>query len=74
MNQPAIDPRVQREKYYQRIAAKNLTPLWEVLASLVPEKPASPCVTDDLALRRAAPLADGVGAADLAPRKRCAAC
>ena len=44
MNQPAVDPRVQREEYYQRIAAKHLTPLWEVLASLVPEKPASPCV------------------------------
>src|SRR5215470_10336816 len=44
MNQPAVDPRVRREEYYQRIATKHLTPLWEVLASLVPEKPASPCV------------------------------
>ncbi len=44
MNQPAVDPRVQREEYYQRIATKHLTPLWEVLAALVPEKPASPCV------------------------------
>ncbi len=44
MNRPEIDPRVQRDAYYQRIAAKNLTPLWEVLSSLVPEKPTSPCV------------------------------
>jgi gentisate 1,2-dioxygenase len=44
MNRPEIDPRVQRDAYYRRIAAKNLTPLWEVLSSLVPEKPTSPCV------------------------------
>jgi gentisate 1,2-dioxygenase len=44
MNQPAVDSRVRREEYYQRIATKHLTPLWEVLASLVPEKPSSPCV------------------------------
>ena len=44
MNRPEIDPRVQRNAYYKRIAAKNLTPLWEVLSSLVPEKPTSPCV------------------------------
>ena len=44
MNQPAIDLKAQREAYYERIAAKNLVPLWEVLSSLVPEKPASPCV------------------------------
>ena len=44
MNQTAIDLRSQREAYYQRIAKAHLTPLWEVMASLVPEKPQSPCV------------------------------
>jgi gentisate 1,2-dioxygenase len=44
MNQPAIDPRAAREAYYRRIAEQNMTPLWELLASLVPEKPKSPCV------------------------------
>lgn len=44
MSKPAIDPRAQREAYYRRIAAKHLTPLWEVLSSLVPERPASPCL------------------------------
>ncbi len=44
MDHPEIDTRVQRDAYYKRIAAKNLTPLWEVLSSLVPEKPSSPCV------------------------------
>jgi gentisate 1,2-dioxygenase len=44
MSKPAIDPRAQRDAYYKRIAAKNLTPLWEVLSALVPEAPQSPCV------------------------------
>ncbi len=44
MNQPAIDPRAAREAYYRSIAALHMTPLWELLASLVPEKPKSPCV------------------------------
>ena len=44
MTQPVIDMRAQREAYYRRIAAKHLTPLWELMASLVPEKPQSPCV------------------------------
>jgi gentisate 1,2-dioxygenase len=30
--------------FYSRIGEENLTPLWEVLSSLVPQKPASPCV------------------------------
>lgn len=33
-----------RRDFYERIGASNLTPLWEVLHSLVPECPASPCV------------------------------
>ena len=44
MNQPAIDPRAARDAYYRRIAEQNMTPLWELLAALVPEKPNSPCV------------------------------
>jgi gentisate 1,2-dioxygenase len=34
----------QRKRYYERIAAYNLTPLWEVLHALVPPSPASPIV------------------------------
>ncbi len=44
MNQPVVDTRAAREAYYRRIAEKHLTPLWEVLAALVPEKPKSPCL------------------------------
>lgn len=44
MTQAAIDPRAEREGYYRRIAQAHMTPLWEVLASLVPERPQSPCV------------------------------
>lgn len=29
----------QRRAYYERIGANNMTPLWEVLASLVPQQP-----------------------------------
>ena len=44
MSQPAIDIRARRDAYYQRIAAKHLTPLWESMSALVPEHPQSPCV------------------------------
>jgi len=44
MNQPAIDPRAEREDFYRRIAQANMTPLWEVMAALVPENPQSPCM------------------------------
>ena len=44
MNQPAMDPRAAREAYYRRIAEKHMTPLWESLSALVPERPRSPCV------------------------------
>ncbi|HEY7759209.1 MAG TPA: gentisate 1,2-dioxygenase [Burkholderiales bacterium] len=44
MAKPATDPRAAREAYYRRIAEQHLTPLWEVLAALVPEQPQSPCV------------------------------
>ena len=36
-NQPA------REDFYRRLDVKNMTPLWEVLHSLVPPEPAQPC-------------------------------
>ncbi len=44
MTQAAIDTRSERETYYRRIAQANLTPLWESMSSLVPQKPQSPCV------------------------------
>ena len=44
MTQPATDPRAERGSYYRRIAEHSMTPLWEVLASLVPFEPRSPCV------------------------------
>ncbi len=44
MAKPATDPRAAREAYYRRIAEQHLTPLWEVLAALVPEQPQSPCL------------------------------
>jgi gentisate 1,2-dioxygenase len=43
MPRAAIDTRAEREAYYRRIAQANLTPLWEVMSSLVPEQPCSPC-------------------------------
>jgi gentisate 1,2-dioxygenase len=43
MNQP-VDNRAAREEYYRRIATRQLAPLWESLATLVPEQPRSPCV------------------------------
>ena len=33
-----------RRAFYERIATKNMTPLWEVLGSLVPKFPTSPVV------------------------------
>ncbi|PWT71560.1 MAG: gentisate 1,2-dioxygenase, partial [Proteobacteria bacterium] len=44
MTQTAVDLRAQREAYYRRIAKAHLTPLWESMAALVPERPQSPCV------------------------------
>jgi gentisate 1,2-dioxygenase len=35
---------LQREQLYREMSPHNLTPLWEVLHSLVPPHPASPCV------------------------------
>lgn len=34
----------ERKAFYRRIDKENLTPLWEVLGSLVPQTPATPCV------------------------------
>ena len=44
MTQTVIDVRAEREAYYRRIAKANLTPLWESMAALVPERPQSPCL------------------------------
>ena len=40
--QPAAN--ADRKAFYERINGHNLTPLWEVLGSLVPSSPKSPCV------------------------------
>jgi gentisate 1,2-dioxygenase len=37
------ETQLQRQRYYDEIGASNLTPLWEVLHSLVPASPSSPC-------------------------------
>lgn len=34
----------ERRKFYERISADNLTPLWEVLHALVPKEPSPKCV------------------------------
>ena len=44
MTQAAVDTHAERDAYYRRIAQANLMPLWEVMSSLVPEQPRSPCV------------------------------
>jgi gentisate 1,2-dioxygenase len=44
MTQAVLDTRAERDAYYRRIAQANLTPLWEVMSSLVPEHPRSSCV------------------------------
>lgn len=37
-----MDPK--RQDFYDRLAQHRATPLWEVMASLVPKEPTSPCV------------------------------
>ncbi|MBM3395972.1 MAG: gentisate 1,2-dioxygenase [Betaproteobacteria bacterium] len=44
MNQPFLDGKSAREAYYQQIKTLSMTPLWESLSVLVPERPRSPCV------------------------------
>src|SRR5205823_1160627 len=34
----------ERKEFYGRISGENLTPLWEVLGDLVPQRPRTPCV------------------------------
>jgi gentisate 1,2-dioxygenase len=34
----------ERKAFYARIGGENLTPLWEVLGDLVPQRPRTPCV------------------------------
>jgi gentisate 1,2-dioxygenase len=41
-SQPEVS--AEREAFYRRIDKDNLTPLWEVLGALVPQRPATPCV------------------------------
>lgn len=38
------EARSRRQEFYERIGANHLTPLWEVLHALVPERPSSACV------------------------------
>lgn len=42
--QPPADQRAARADYYRRIGEHGLTPLWEAMSALVPERPRSPCV------------------------------
>lgn len=49
MHTPVLDPalrqrRDERRDFYERIGTHHLTPLWEVLHSLVPDQPQGPCV------------------------------
>jgi gentisate 1,2-dioxygenase len=37
-------PNPKRREYYERIARHDLAPLWEVLGTLVPQRPATPCM------------------------------
>lgn len=53
----SADASRERDSYYQRIGAHNMTPLWEVLSALVPEQPRSPV---NAALWRYAELRDHV--------------
>ncbi|MCW5623973.1 MAG: gentisate 1,2-dioxygenase [Burkholderiales bacterium] len=39
-----IENRAARDAYYRRIAGRQLTPLWEAMSALVPERPRSPAV------------------------------
>ena len=39
-----VDTRLERAAFYERISAKSLKPLWEVLGALVPKQPNSPAV------------------------------
>jgi gentisate 1,2-dioxygenase len=43
VSSPAQPP-TDRTEFYRRIGQDHLTPLWEVLGALVPERPTSPCV------------------------------
>lgn len=42
--QAEAQPKAQRQSFYERIGGLRLTPLWEVLHTLVPREPATPCV------------------------------
>lgn len=44
MTMPAENITRLRASFYERIAAKNLKPLWQVLHALVPERPQPKCV------------------------------
>ena len=40
--QPVVSD--ERAAFYERIDHDSLTPLWEAIGTLVPPRPASPCV------------------------------
>lgn len=54
---PADAQRAARASFYERIGSKSMTPLWEVLAALVPPQPKSPA---QAALWRYAELSEQV--------------
>ena len=45
---PARTP--ERQEFYDRIAPRNLAPLWEKLHHLVTAEPRDPCVPSSLAI------------------------
>lgn len=44
MAQSQPETSAERAAFYRRIGEDNLTPLWEVLGTLVPQRPTTPCV------------------------------
>jgi gentisate 1,2-dioxygenase len=44
MGRTDADVTAERAAFYRRIDKDNLTPLWEVLGTLVPQQPTTPCV------------------------------
>jgi len=41
---PPGERAAERERFYRRLDRQNLTPLWEVLSTLVPQRPTTACV------------------------------
>jgi gentisate 1,2-dioxygenase len=62
-----------RQQLYRDMDPHHLTPLWEVLHALVPQKPATPCVPAHWKYDQVRPFLMRAGEA-ITARKPCAAC